>query len=258
MKPIIFEIIDNVAYIKLNRPEVYNSFNQEMAEHLRDLLDQCKEDLNVRALWISGEGKAFCAGLDLKEATNFDGDAIRNLLGNHYIPIIKQIRNLPKPVVAAVNGVAAGAGANLALACDIVLASQEASFIQSFSKVGLIPDCSGTFILPRLVGWARASALMMMGDRVTASEAYHMGMIYKVFQSEIFDLESKNLVKHLAYMPTKALAFTKFALNESFLNSLEDQLSVELKYQILAGETQDFREGIAAFLQKRVPIFRGI
>jgi 2-(1,2-epoxy-1,2-dihydrophenyl)acetyl-CoA isomerase len=248
---------ENCVFIYLNRPEVFNSFNREMSLALQHALDECADDKSIRAVCISGNGKAFSAGQDLKEATDPQGPEIRTILDEHYNPIIRKIRQLPKPVIAAVNGVAAGAGANLAFACDIVLASEAASFIQAFGKIGLIPDCSGTFMLPRLIGWGRASALMMTGDKVSAEEALRMGMVYKVFPADQFESECKNLTQTLSLMPTRALALTKFALNESFSNDLEQQLGCELKYQIEAGATHDFREGINAFLEKRKPEFKG-
>lgn len=257
MKTLIVHQENSVCFISLNRPEVFNSFNREMSLELQDCLKNCESDSLIRAVYISGMGKAFSAGQDLKEATDPGGPEIQQILNEHYNPLIRQIRQLPKPVVAAVNGVAAGAGANLALACDVVVASTEASFIQAFGKIGLIPDCSGTFMLPRLIGWGRASALMMCGDKVSAEAAMQMGMIYKVFPQDSFEKESKNLCLQLAAMPTKALAYTKFALNESFGNNLNQQLETELKYQILAGASEDFKEGVNAFLEKRKPEFKG-
>jgi len=254
---ILFEKIEAVAYLKLNRPEVFNSFNREMSLALQNALDQCASDQSVRAVCITGVGKAFSAGQDLKEATDPDGPEIKTILDEHYNPIILKIRKLAKPVIAAVNGIAAGAGANLALACDVVVASSEAAFIQAFGKIGLIPDCSGTFMLPRLIGWGRASALMMTGEKVSAEDALKMGMIYKVFPAEEFETEYVKLANSLSTMPTKALALTKFALNESFHNSLENQLNTELKFQIQAGASSDFKEGIQAFLEKRKPEFKG-
>jgi len=254
---ILFEKIEAVAYLKLNRPEVFNSFNREMSLALQNALDQCASDQSVRAVCITGVGKAFSAGQDLKEATDPDGPEIKTILDEHYNPIILKIRKLAKPVIAAVNGIAAGAGANLALACDVVVASSEAAFIQAFGKIGLIPDCSGTFMLPRLIGWGRASSLMMTGEKVSAEDALKMGMIYKVFQAEEFEAEYVKLANSLSTMPTKALALTKFALNESFHNSLENQLNTELKFQIQAGASSDFKEGIQAFLEKRKPEFKG-
>ena len=179
------------------------------------------------------------------------------ILSEQYHPIIKKIRNRPKPVIAAVNGVAAGAGANIALACDIVVANSAASFIQAFSKIGLIPDCGGTYTLPRLVGLQRASALMMLGDKISAHEAYQMGMLYKVFDNENFEGESISIANTLATMPTKALAYIKHAINKSFSNSLEEQLAIEDDFQQKAANTNDFKEGVQAFLEKRLPVFKG-
>lgn len=175
----------------------------------------------------------------------------------HYNPIILKIRNLDKPVLAAVNGVAAGAGANIALACDVVVASESASFIQAFSKIGLVPDSGGSYFLPRLIGWNKASALIMTGDKCTASEAFQSGMIYKMFKDDEFKEEFHKLALKIAQMPTKALALTKKLLNQSFSNNLEEQLQAELKYQKEAGETADYTEGTQAFLEKRLPVFKG-
>ena len=255
---ILIEVKNNVAYIQLNRPAKFNSFNREMALLLQKTLDDCIRDSNVRALVLTGVGKAFCAGQDLAEVTNPDQNpGFRKILEEHYNPIITRIRNIEKPVIAAVNGVAAGAGANIALACDIVVASEKASFIQAFSKIGLIPDSAGTFFLPRLIGFQRASALAMLGDQVDAVEAERMGMIYTYFSSETFDFEVDKLARQLAQMPTKALAFTKKALNKSMQNSLEEQLALESEYQIAAAQTQDYQEGVTAFIEKRKPEFEG-
>jgi 2-(1,2-epoxy-1,2-dihydrophenyl)acetyl-CoA isomerase len=257
MSTILTSVENNVAYITLNRPDKFNSFNQEMAIALQLELDKCKQDDNIRAIYITGEGKAFCAGQDLGEAVDPDGPELQSIVKEHYNPIIERLRAIEKPVVAAVNGVAAGAGANIALACDIVVAKESASFIQAFSKIGLIPDSGGTYFLPRLVGFQKASALMMLGDKVPASEAAGMGMIYKYFADDAFETESKKIAENLAKMPTKALGFTKIALNQSLANNLTEQLKVEEEYQTLSGKTDDFNEGIAAFLEKRQPAFTG-
>ncbi len=256
MSSILFEIEGSVAYITLNRPEKYNSFNREMALLLQEKLDACQSS-DVRAVYITGAGKAFCAGQDLEEVVDPSGPKIEHIVGEHYNPIITKIRRLEKPVVAAVNGVAAGAGANIALACDVVVASQTASFIQAFSKIGLIPDSGGTFFLPRLVGWQRASALMMMGDKVSADEAERMGMIYKVLPAETFTGEARKIATTLAGMPTKGLAYTKQLLDNSFENNYEDQLHDEEIFQQRAGRTSDYKEGVQAFLEKRKPNFTG-
>lgn len=256
MPSILFELKDAVATITLNRPDKYNAFNRDMALLMQKKLDECKA-AEVRCVLITGLGKAFCSGQDLEEVVDPKGPKIDTIVGEHYNPIITRIRQLQKPVVAAVNGVAAGAGANIALACDIVIAAQSSSFIQAFSKIGLIPDSGGTFFLPRLVGWQRASALMMLGDKLTAEEAERIGMIYKVFPNERFEKETSKIVTTLANMPTKGLALTKQLLDNSFENSYEDQLHDEEIFQQRAGSTKDYKEGVQAFLEKRKPNFTG-
>jgi 2-(1,2-epoxy-1,2-dihydrophenyl)acetyl-CoA isomerase len=257
MSSILFELKNAVAYITLNRPEKFNSFNREMALLMQAKLDEAASLHEVRAVYISGAGKAFCAGQDISELVGDNKVGIAQILSEHYNPIVKRIRNMPKPVIAAVNGVAAGAGANMALCCDVVVATASASFIQAFSKIGLIPDSGGTFTLPRLIGWQRASALMMTGDKVSATDAERMGMIYKVFDDINFEEESNKIVQNLAQMPTKGLAYTKHALNQSFVSSWEEQLSIEDKYQQKAANTDDYKEGINSFLEKRSPVFKG-
>lgn len=256
MTSILFDVTDSIATITLNRPDKYNAFNREMALLLQEKLDACAAK-EIRCVLITGAGKAFCSGQDLEEVVDPAGPKIENIVGEHYNPIITRIRKLEKPVVAAVNGVAAGAGANIALACDIVVAAQSASFIQAFSKIGLIPDSGGTFFLPRLIGWQKASALMMLGDKVSAEEAERMGMIYKVFPNETFADETRRIAATLAAMPTKGLAYTKVLLDNSFENSYEDQLHDEEIFQQRAGRTKDYKEGVDAFLQKRKPNFTG-
>ncbi len=248
---------NGVATLTLNRPNVFNSFNREMALALQEHLRQCAQDPAVRAVLLTGEGKAFCAGQDLAEATGPNSMEISEIVVQHYNPIILLLRELEKPVIAAVNGVAAGAGANLALTCDLVVAKESASFIQAFSKIGLIPDSAGTYFLPRLIGLQRASALMMTGDKVSATEALQMGMIYKTFPDDSFAAESLALAQKLASMPTKGLAYTKQLLNGTFQNSLSEQLQQEAVYQQKAGHTADFKEGVEAFIQKRQPNFTG-
>lgn len=254
---ILFEQIGAVGKITLNRPQVYNSFNREMALALQQCLDICRDDASVRAIYLTGAGKAFCAGQDLQEVIGENAPELTTILSEHYNPVITRIRALEKPVIAAVNGVAAGAGANIALACDVVVANASASFIQAFSKIGLIPDSGGTFFLPRLVGWQRASALMMLGDKVTAAQAEQMGMIYKTIPNEDFATQSWQLAETLSQMPTKGLAYTKRALNHSFANDLNAQLALEDELQTRAGHTHDYREGVQAFLEKRRPEFKG-
>ena len=249
--------INGVCTLALNRPEVYNSFNQSMALQLQQQLDDCASNDEVRVIVITGIGKAFCAGQDLAEATDPNGPGLQTIVRDHYNPIILKIRSIEKPVIAAVNGVAAGAGANIALACDITIAKQSASFIQAFSKIGLIPDSGGTFFLPRLIGMQKALALMMTGDKVSALEAEKLNMIYKAVDDESFDEEIENFANQLAIMPTRGLGLTKKAVNLGLFNSLEDQLDVEEKIQVEAGSTEDFAEGVAAFLQKKQPKFKG-
>src|ERR1700761_4402246 len=257
MSSITYEINDNIAFITLNRPQKLNSFNSEMALTLLHRLDECASLHEVRAVLLTGAGRAFSAGQDLAEITGPDAMGMDKILREHYNPIVTHIRNLPKPVVAAVNGVAAGAGANIALCCDIVVATRSASFIQAFSRIGLIPDSGGTWFLPRLVGWQKAAGIAMLGDKVDASEAEKMGMVYKVYEDDEFAGASRALAAVLAQMPTRALAFTKHAFNHSATNSLEAQLLLEDELQQKAAQTQDHKEGIDAFLDKRAPLFKG-
>lgn len=257
MSAIISHFEEGVLTITLNRPAVFNSFNRTMALQLQAELDRCASDDAIRAVVLTGEGKAFCAGQDLAEATDPEGPALQQIVAEHYNPIILKIRALEKPVIAAVNGVAAGAGANIALACDIVLAKESASFIQAFSKIGLIPDSGGTFLLPRLVGLQKATVLMMTGEKVMAKDAEQMNMIYKAVADEDFSETVVKLARQLAQMPTKGLGLTKRALNLSSYNSLENQLKIEELLQTEAGQTHDFKEGVTAFLEKRNPEFKG-
>ncbi len=249
---------NGVAYLKLNRPKVFNSMDTDMRKRLLVALEDCETDPSVRAVCITGEGKAFCAGQDLTEASDPEKPlSFHDVLTHQYNPIVLKIRQLEKPVVAAVNGVAAGAGANIALTCDIVVAAESASFVQAFSKIGLIPDSGGTWVLPRLIGFARASAAMMMGEKITATEATAMGMIYKCFTDDVFKNQVKTLLETLAQMPTRGLALTKNALNASVFSGLEQQLTHEADLQSQAGATGDYHEGVQAFIQKRLPHFKG-
>jgi 2-(1,2-epoxy-1,2-dihydrophenyl)acetyl-CoA isomerase len=249
---------NNIAYITLNRPEVFNSFNREMALNLQQVFDDCETNPEVRAIVLTGNGKAFCAGQDLKEVTSPElNPGFKKILEEHYNPIITRIRSIKKPIIAAVNGVAAGAGANIALACDIVVAHEKVSFIQAFSLIGLIPDSAGTFFLPRLIGFQKASALAMLGDKISAEEAEKMGMIYKVTALDDFEKEVGKLAFKLAQMPTLALGKIKEAFNQSLTNNLEQQLALESKLQIEAAQTEDYAEGVSAFIEKRQPNFKG-
>jgi 2-(1,2-epoxy-1,2-dihydrophenyl)acetyl-CoA isomerase len=254
---ITFKILNQVAFITLNRPEKYHSFVREMALELQQRLNECQEDSNIRAVILTASGKAFCAGQDLKEAADPNGPGLQKIINEHYNPIIKQIRSLKKPIICAVNGVAAGAGASIALSCDIVIATEEASFVQAFSKIGLVPDSGSTFFLPKLIGFNKASALMMTGEAISAVEAERIGMIYKVFSKENFEEEKLKLANKLAKMPTKALALTKKLLNLSLENNLDQQLEEEENQQVIAGNTNDYKEGITSFLEKRKPNFKG-
>lgn len=254
---LIQQIENSVCTLTLNRPEVFNSFNKEMAMALQTALDAAATNTEVRAIVITGNGKAFCAGQDLAEAMDPNGPELKTIVRDHYNPIILKIRTIEKPVIAAVNGVAAGAGANIALACDLTLAKHSAAFIQAFSKIGLIPDSGGTFFLPRIIGAQKALALMMTGDKITGQQAESMNMIYKSVDDDSFEAEVKTLAETMAMMPTKGLGLTKRAINASFTNDLTTQLDLEETLQTEAGQSYDFNEGVNAFLEKRKPVFKG-
>jgi len=258
MSTIQVKIENKIAFITLNRPEVFNSFNREMALALQGVLDDCDKNEEVRAIVLTGNGKAFCAGQDLKEVTSPElNPGFKKILEEHYNPIIIRIREIKKPVIGAINGVAAGAGANIALACDIVIAHQKVSFIQAFSLIGLVPDSGGTYFLPRIIGFQKALALAMLGDKIGAEEAEKLGMIYKCVPSEEFEEIINKLAIKLANMPTKALGMIKELFNKSMTNTLEEQLDMESKYQIEAAQSEDYAEGVSAFIEKRKPNFKG-
>jgi 2-(1,2-epoxy-1,2-dihydrophenyl)acetyl-CoA isomerase len=249
-----------VAKITLNRPDVLNSFNAAMSERLQRVLRDIASDPSVRAVHLTGAGRAFCGGQDLAEAYPKEGKPLEDLaehVRKVYNPIVLALRGLPKPVVCAVNGVAAGAGASLAFACDIVVAAEEASFVQAFIKIGLVPDTGSTWLLPRLAGWAQAAALTMLGEKLPAARALELGMIYKVCPAAGLETTSLGLAAHLAGQPTYALGLIKEMLNASADNSLEAQLRLEAEYQGKAGKSADYREGVSAFLAKRKPSFTG-
>ncbi len=257
MSFIISSVESQVMFITLNRPDKYNSFNREMALALQDTLDKAAKDKNVRAVYLTGAGKAFCAGQDLGEAIDPKGPGLSRIVVEHYNPIIQKIRNTEKPFVCGVNGVAAGAGANIALACDIVIAASSAVFIQAFSSIGLIPDSGGTFYLPRLIGIQRAAALTMLADKVPAAEALAMGMIYKTAENDKLQEVAAGIARTLATRPTKGIGLTKRLLNASMKNDLSSQLDLEAKFQVMAADSYDFLEGVKAFIEKRDPVFKG-
>jgi 2-(1,2-epoxy-1,2-dihydrophenyl)acetyl-CoA isomerase len=246
-----------IRTLTLNRPEVFNSFNLDLGRAFQEALDAAASDPEVRCVVVTGAGKAFCAGQDLKEVTAPDAPDFYTVVEETYNASIRRIRAMEKPVIAAVNGVAAGAGANIALACDLVVARESAAFIQAFSKIGLIPDSGGTWMLPRLVGMQRAAALAFLGDRVSASEAASLGMIYRAVADEVFEAEVDALAVRLAALPTRALGLTKRAFNAGWDQSLSDHLTTERDLQIAAAATADYAEGVAAFLEKRPAHFTG-
>ena len=250
---------DGVLSLTLNRPDVLNSFNAQMARELQDALASAAADTTIRAVLLTGAGRGFCAGQDLAEALPKEGvmPDLGNFVRTTWNPIIRGIRNLEKPVVCAVNGTAAGAGANLAFACDIVFAADTASFIQSFAKIGVIPDSGGTFILPRLVGLQRATALTMLAEKLPAQQAMEWGLIYKVVPAETLLTEALACAQHLATQPTRALGIIKRAFNHSLGVSLDAALDAEETLQREAGRTADYAEGVTAFMEKRAPRFTG-
>ncbi|HMN05450.1 MAG TPA: enoyl-CoA hydratase-related protein [Flavobacteriales bacterium] len=253
---ILYTLEDGVATITLNRPDKLNSFTAKMAEETLDVLGKAKADSAVRAIVLTGTGRAFCAGQDLAEATA-PGIRIEDVVERQYNAMVRAIRQMPKPVLCSVNGIAAGAGANLAYACDLTYAAESAVFVQSFVNIGLIPDSGGTFTLPRLAGMQQAFGQMVLAEKVTAARAVQLGMIWKAVPDAELNAEVSEVAKRLATMPTLAIALTKYALNRSQGSNLEQHLLVEAELQAIAGRSQDCKEGVAAFLEKRKPHYIG-
>ena len=257
-----FEVDGGVAILKLNRPDSLNSFNAAMHAEVQEALAVAADHKKVRALVLTGKGRGFCAGQDLSDAA-VAPDAQGNMpdlgdaVGNYYNPLIRRLTTLEKPIICAVNGVAAGAGANIALACDIVIAARGASFIESFAKLGLIPDSGGTWILPRLVGMARAKGLAMLGPKISAEQACDWGMIWQVVDDDALLSTALALAEQMATQPTRGFAFTKQAFNASASHSLDEQLELEKELMRLAGKTDDYKEGVLAFSEKRTPLYKG-
>ncbi|NGZ82708.1 2-(1,2-epoxy-1,2-dihydrophenyl)acetyl-CoA isomerase PaaG [Duganella aceris] len=257
---ILFDITDGVATLTLNRPDKLNSFTQAMHEEVRHALHKVGADKSVRVFVLTGAGRGFCAGQDLSDRSVEPGARPVDLgdsVEKNYAPLVLALRALPMPVICAVNGVAAGAGANIALACDIVLAAKSASFVEVFCKLGLIPDTGGTYFLPRLIGNARAMGLAMLGEKLSAEKAEAWGLIWKAVPDEDLAAETQAMARHFASAPTKGLAFTKQALYASPHNTLQQQLTLECGMMSELGRSDDYREGVAAFMEKRAPQFKG-
>ncbi|PKD45052.1 enoyl-CoA hydratase-related protein [Rhodohalobacter barkolensis] len=259
MSFIISSLDHNILTLTLNRPEKYNSFTEPMALELQEALQKAKDDA-VRCVILKANGKAFCAGQDLPEVVERAKDSsyeLADTVRTTYNPIIRAIRKLEKPVVCAVQGMAAGAGANIAFACDIVVAAKSTQFVQAFSKIGLIPDSGGTWFLPRLVGLARTNFMYLLDEKISADQAVNLGLIYKAVGNENLEDEINSIAQKLANMPTKGFGIYKRAMNETFSNNLDQQLELEANLQTEAGNTDDYKEGVEAFLEKRKPEYKG-
>lgn len=254
---LLLDIKEGVATVTLNRPDVYNAFNDEMSYELQDALKEVNKNKEARVLVITGAGKAFCSGQDLKAAAAGGVRSFKDSLHKRYNPIIRSIRNIPKPVMARLNGVAAGAGCSLALACDLIIASENASLIEVFINVGLVLDSGSAYFLPRIVGSTKAFELATMGTKVSAAEALQLGMVNRVVKPEELDAEVKKFTDYYANAPTKAIGLMKKMLNKSFHSDLETILEYESYCQGIAGNSKDNKEGVTAFIEKRKPVFRG-
>jgi len=252
-----FEVIGGTATITLNRPAVYNALNDGITYELQDALKKVARDETIRVVVLTGEGKAFCAGQDLKAASGEEKRSFIDSLQKRYNPIISAMRNLPKPIICRLNGVAAGAGCSLALACDMIIASEEATLIEVFINIGLVPDSGSSYFLPRLVGRARAFELCSMGNKVKASEALQLGLVNRVVTADQLDAVVKEYASYFSQAPTKSIGLIKRMLEKSATSTLEEMLEYEAYCQEIAGTTHDYKEGVSAFLEKRKPAFTG-
>jgi 2-(1,2-epoxy-1,2-dihydrophenyl)acetyl-CoA isomerase len=254
---LLFHQDNGVATISLNRPEVYNALNDEITFELQDALKAVAKDESIRVVVLTGEGKAFCSGQDLKAGSPGEKRSFMDSLHKRYNPIIRAMRNLPKPIIGRLNGVAAGAGCSIALACDVIVAAEEATMIEVFINIGLVPDSGSSYFLPRAIGMAKAFELCSMGNRVKAKEALELGLINKVVAADELDAVVKEYADYYAQAPTKAIGLIKKMLQKAMTSSLEDMLEYEAYAQEIAGSSRDYKEGVTAFLEKRKPIFVG-